>query len=193
MQVYSVDTLTDCRCLPFMSASPPACVHPNFEDRVVLVRGCPHQHSRVWVVHCWSSEMQPSERLSHHLLSALHTQLEAELTGAKLPSSDIIIWKLLKKPQWITVTSDLPYIDSAVFVSTSDDKFHLIHPQPKSSIQYSERDGVYPQSRCKDGVDADAGPCFVVFWLSYRFRLNMMHFYLNGYQTCRHKTVSLAF
>lgn len=71
MQVYNIDTLTDCR---WLSASPPGCVHPNFEGRAVLVRGSPHQHSCVWVVHCWSSETQPKRTsLPPPFICASHT------------------------------------------------------------------------------------------------------------------------
>lgn len=71
MEVYNINTLTDCR---WLSASPPGWVHPNFEGRAVLVRGSPHQHSCVWVVHCWSSETQPKQTsLPPPFIYASHT------------------------------------------------------------------------------------------------------------------------
>lgn len=89
MRVYRVHTVSASPpCLCFSSLYPES-VSSDLEDSVaLLVKGSPHQHSCVWVVHCWSLEMQSSKRLSLTSTQSYHYWNTAE----KAPVNQSSIW-----------------------------------------------------------------------------------------------------
>lgn len=172
MQVYRAHTLRADRFSP----SPPSKLRPSkFGGQCCIISKGLSSSTQLCVGCALPILGDAVERTPpHHLLSALHIQLEAEQTGAKLLPSDIIILQTWEKHQWISVAFDSPYIVSAVFyylfiyfVCTADDKFYsTIWSTHRSSHPYSAQNVMFtPQSRCKTDTKTYRSCLFLVFKL----------------------------